>query len=243
MRLVGKRAFVTGSSSGIGNAIAKRFLEEGAMVVGCGRRNASTINHVNYLYISQDISFYNNAVQAIQSAISKMGGLDTVVNAAGIMAEGDLVHTTDSDFFKVLQVNVGGVFNVCKAASKYLCTEKNGSIINISSDLGVRPISGRIAYSPSKSAVIMLTKCIALELAPYVRANTILPGLVYTPMIQHRFENSKDPESLRREMEDIYPLKRIGSVDDISSAAVYLASDESSFVTGTELAVCGGSLI
>ncbi len=247
MRLAGRRTFVSGASSGIGKAIARRFLEEGAAVTGCGRRPSCGIEHPRYAYVSADLGSYDEAVRAVDAAASGMGGLDIVVNSAAIMAEGTLESTAGADFLRMLEVNVGGVFNVCKAAAPLLrAAGKAGAgaaIVNIASDLGVRPIPGRIAYCPSKAAVIMLTRCVALELAPYVRANTILPGLVETPMIRHRFEESADPAALRRAMEELYPLRRLGSTDDMAAAAVYLACAESAFMTGSELSVCGGSLI
>jgi len=241
--LEGKIAFVTGASSGIGEAIASRFCEEGASVVGCGRRERASLVHGQFFYIKADISISEEATEAVKAANARFGGLDIVVNSAGITGEGRL-ETTDSDAFgKMFQINVGGTFNVCKASLQFLQKSPGASIINIASDLGIKAIPDRIAYCPSKAAVIMLTRCIALELAPRIRANCILPGLVDTPMIQHRFEEAKDSAALRTFMANLYPLKRLGSVEDMASAALFLASDESAFMTGTELAVCGGRQI
>jgi NAD(P)-dependent dehydrogenase (short-subunit alcohol dehydrogenase family) len=242
-RLTGKTAFVTGASSGIGESIAARFLKEGASVAGCGRRERSALNHESYYYISADISEFQGAVAAVEAAHVRFGGLDIVVNSAGVTGEGGLEACGSDEFIRMLQVNVGGTFNVCKAALPFLQQRPSASIINISSDLGVKAITNRIAYCPSKAAVIMLTRCIALELAPKIRANCILPGLVETPMIEHRFEQAVDPQAVRAAMASLYPLKRMGLVEDMASAAVYLASEESAFVTGAELPVCGGRQI
>ena len=242
-RLEGKIAFITGASSGIGEAIALRFLAEGACVVGCGRRVKVSLVHKRFFYVSADVSSYGSAKKAIEAAVSEFGALDIVINSAGLTVEGGLENTETDDFNHLFQVNVGGVFNVCKAAAPFLRARKGAAIINIASDLGIKPIRERIAYCPSKAALIMLTRCIALELAPDVRANCILPGLVETPMIQHRFEKAADPEALRVSMANLYPLKRVGKVEDMASAALYLASDESSFMTGAELPICGGRLI
>lgn len=242
-RLEGKIAFITGASSGIGEAIASRFLSEGASVFGCGRRERSALVHERFQYAAADVSVYAGAEAAVAAANARFGALDIVVNSAGITVEGSLESTDSEDFNGMLQINVGGIFNICKACLPLLKRRTGASIINISSDLGVRAIPDRIAYCPSKAAVIMLTRCIALELAPRIRANCILPGLVETPMIRHRFEQAEDPAAVRASMAGLYPLKRIGSVADMAAAAVYLASDESAFITGAELAVCGGSQI
>ncbi|MEG1149432.1 MAG: SDR family oxidoreductase, partial [Niameybacter sp.] len=117
------------------------------------------------------------------------------------------------------------------------------AIVNIGSRLGMRPIPGRVSYCPSKAAVAMLTKCIAMEYAPFVRANCIHPGLTETPMIKDRIEGSGDPDKVRAEMANMYLLKRMGTIEDIANAAVYLANEESSFVTGEGIGVCGGDLI
>jgi NAD(P)-dependent dehydrogenase (short-subunit alcohol dehydrogenase family) len=239
-RLEGKIAFVTGASSGIGEAIARRFLDEGASVVGCGRRESPALAHARFRYIAADISRFEAALSAVEDAALRFGGLDIVVNCAGITGEGSLETTSAEDFSRMFQVNVGGVFNVCKASLPFLRKSAAASIINIASDLGIKAIPNRIAYCPSKAAVIMLTRGIALEEAPRIRANCILPGLVETPMIKHRFEQAENSAALRKAMADMYPLKRMGTVEDMASAALYLAGEESSFVTGTELAVCGG---
>ncbi len=242
-RLDGKIAFITGASSGIGEAIAKRFTDEGASVIGCGRRESVEFGHERFEYIPADISSFDGALAVVQEAAERFGGLDIVVNCAGITAEGSLETTTVEEFNRIFQVNVAGIFNVCKASLPFLQKSPGASIINIASDLGTKAIPNRIAYCPSKAAVIMLTRCIALEAAPRIRANCILPGLVETPMIQYRFEQAENGNALRAAMANMYPLKRIGSVEDMASAAVYLASEESAFMTGSELAVCGGRQI
>lgn len=241
-RLEGKFAFVTGASSGIGEAIAAAFCEEGATVIGCGRRGSADFRHERFSYVSADITSREEIAKAVAAAGQRRGLLDILVNSAGITHEGSLAGTDYEDFERVIRVNLGGIFNVCKAALPYLRKSKAASIINIGSDLGVKTIPNRIAYCPSKAAVISLTHAIALEEAPLVRANCILPGLVDTPMIQDRFRQAPDEAAARASMAAMYPLKRLGRVDDIAAAALYLASDESSFVTGTELAVCGGRL-
>ena len=243
MRLEGKVAIITGASSGIGEGVAKRFVQEGAKVVGCGIETNLGFEDPNAIYVQADLTKYQESVKVVEAAVKEFGKVDIVVNCAGITGVGSLETTTTEDFQRQFSVNVNGVFHMCKAAIGELKKQKGAAIVNIGSDLGVRPIPERVAYCPSKAAVTMLTKCIATEYAPFVRANCVHPGLVETPMIQDRIENSEDPEAFRASMADIYPLKRMGTIDDMANAVVYLASNESSFVTGESIGVCGGSLI
>lgn len=132
---------------------------------------------------------------------------------------------------------------MCKATITEIKDTKGSTIVNIGSRLGVKPIPERVSYCPSKAAIAMLTKCIALEYAPNVRVNCIHPGLTETPMIKDRIEATGNPDEVRAQMANKYILKRMTTIDDIANAVVYLASDDSSFVTGESIAVCGGDLI
>ena len=154
------------------------------------------------------------------------------------------LETTDYDtFMRELSINMGGVFNMCKAAISELKKQEGSTIVNVGSDLGVRPIPERIGYCPSKAGVIMLTKCIALEYAPSIRVNAILPGLVRTPMIEQRFTEAEDPKALEESYASLYPLHKMGKIEDMANAIAFLSSDESGFITGEIMQVCGGSLI
>lgn len=243
MRLKDKIAFVTGASSGIGLGIAKRFLDEGAIVIGCGIEKLCNINHKFFSYHVCDITKYNQVNEIMENALSKYDKLDILVNSAGVTAEGNLENTTSDQFQFQFAVNTLGTFNTCKSAIDYLKKSPSASIINIASELGVKPIRDRVAYNPSKAAVVMLTKCIAVDYAPFIRANTILPGLVETPMIQERFLSAENPDELRKLYESFYLLKRLGTVKDMADAAVFLASEESAFITGDDISVCGGGQI
>ena len=132
---------------------------------------------------------------------------------------------------------------MCKAAVPELKKHEGSTIVTVGSDLGVRPIPERIGYCPSKAGVIMLTKCIALEYAPAIRVNCILPGLVRTPMIEQRFQEADDPKALEESYASLYPLHKMGKISDMANAVKFLSSDESGFITGEIMNVCGGSLI
>ncbi|MGL5956183.1 MAG: SDR family NAD(P)-dependent oxidoreductase [Brevinema sp.] len=241
MRLQDKVAIITGASSGIGKGITLEFLKQGAKVLGCGLEEDTDFKHENFAYIKVNFMNPGDIEKIVPKALDTFGKLTTVVNCAGITLEGSIEESSLEDFKKQFTINVDSIFLLCKSAVKELKKHAGASIINIGSDLGVRPIPGRVGYSPSKAAVIMLSKCMAVELAPTVRVNVINPGLVLTPMISHRVE--KEGEALLKAYADIYPLKRMGTLQDMAQAAVYLASDDSTFITGETLNVCGGSLI
>lgn len=243
MRLENKVAIITGASSGIGEGVAKRFLLEGAKVVGCGIEADMSIRDANATYVQANLSNPQDAEKVVQTAVSAFGKVDIVVNCAGITQIGSMETMSLETFKHEFTVNVDCVYNTCKAALPELKKQKGAAILNIASDLGVHPIPERIGYCPTKAAVIMLTKCIAIEQAPHIRCNSIMPGLVETPMIRDRIVNAEDPEAVRAGMAGMYPLNRMGTLDDMASAIVYLCSEEAGFVTGENLGVCGGSLI
>ncbi|MGL4737966.1 MAG: SDR family NAD(P)-dependent oxidoreductase [Cellulosilyticaceae bacterium] len=243
MRLKDKVIIITGASSGIGEGMAKLFLAEGAKVVGCGIEAALNFDHEEIIYVQADLTDFAATQTVVAKGVEAFGKIDGVINCAGITLVGSLEQCTVEEFRKQFDINVTGVFNMCKAAIGELKKQPGAAIVNIGSDLGVRPIPERVAYCPSKAAVIMLTKCIAMEYAPTVRANCLLPGLVETPMIKHRFEEAEDPEALRAEYESLYPMKRMGTLEDMANTAMFLISEESSFITGEVIGVCGGSLI
>lgn len=241
MKFENKVVIVTGASSGIGEGVAKRFLAEGAKVVGCGIEEKMNIVDDNAIYVQADLTKYEQAQNVVAKAVEKFGKVDKLICCAGVTFIGSLETTTPESFSREFQINVNGVFHMCKAAIGELQKQEGAAIVNIASDLGMGPIPERIGYCPSKAAVIMLTKCIALEQAPKIRANCIMPGLVRTPMIEERFTSAEDPAAVEREMAAIYPLGRIGTIEDMTNSIVYLASDDASFVTGEVLGVCGGT--
>lgn len=243
MELKDRVAIVTGASSGIGEVIAKFYLGEGAKVLGCGLKASSSIVDENYSYIQANLKDEKKAeIVAIQCQ-KNYGKIDILVNCAGVTGIGNIYNTSVEEFKNQFEVNVFALYNITKAATPFIQKSEYGVIINISSELGVKAVPDRIAYCPSKAAVEMLTRCLAIDLAPEVRVNAILPGLTETPMTKMRFDNAPNPDEERKRIRNRYPLKRMCTTDDVANGAVFLASDKSSFITGEMLAVCGGGHI
>lgn len=236
-----KIAIVTGAASGMGEAVAKKFIEQGAKVIGFSLEKEASFTDEHYTYISGDISSYEDCAKVVEFTIQKYGRLNALVNCAGVVKEGNLEMTSVEDFETLFKVNTFGTFHMCKAAIPYLKLDKS-TIVNISSDMSKQPLQDRIAYNPSKAAVNMLTKCIALDYAPMVRANAILPGIIHTPMIDKRLQQSKQPEELMCMYKSLYALERIGNVEDIVNGVIFLSCDASDWITGIELPICGGPL-
>ena len=238
MKFENKVVIVTGASSGIGEGVAKMFLEEGARLVGCGIEPAMKIESEKAIYVQADLTDPAQAQNVVDKAVEAFGQVDKLVCCAGVTFIGSLENTEYNTFMREISINLGGVFNMCKAAVKELVKSEDPS------DLGVRPIPERIGYCPSKAGVIMLTKCIALEYAPKVRVNCVLPGLVRTPMTEQRFLDAEDPAALEEAYASLYPLHKMGKVADMANAVRFLScSEDSGFITGEIMNVCGGSLI
>lgn len=237
-RLAGRRILVTGAASGIGRAIAELFIRAGAHVAALDRRQPEALPGASTLSITceADITDPQAVERAVQQAVDAFGGLDGVVNAAGIANTDWADAVSLEDWKRVIDVNLTGTFNVSRAALPHLRAAGAGTIVNLSSGQGLQPFKQRSAYAASKAGVIAFSKCIAMEWAPQVRVNTICPGAVDTPMVRAGYA----PEVLRTQVGPRYALERIGEPQEIAMAALYLSSAESSFVTGIVLAVDGG---
>ncbi len=237
-RLKGRRIVVTGAASGIGRAVADVFLRAGARVAMLDRHRPAPLPGDAALSSAHeaDVTDPQAIEAAIQQAVTTFGGLDGVVNAAGI-GNADFADSVSLEEWKrVIDVNLTGTFNVCRAALPHLREAGTGTIVNLSSGLGLLPFKQRSAYAASKAGVIAFSRCIAMEWAPLVRVNTICPGTVDTPMVQSGYS----PEVLHTQVGKRYALERIAEPQEIAMAALYLSSAESSFVTGIALAIDGG---
>lgn len=248
MRLKGKKALITGGGSGIGRAAAIIFAKEGAEVAIVGRREdrlevtASMVLEVggSCLSITGDISLNNDSRRAVSRAVRGMGSIDILVNNAGVYRYGSVEDTGEDDWNNIININMKGTYLVSRYVIKEMREKGNGGvIINNSSTLGMRPVPDTAAYSAAKAGVISLTKSMALELAKdHIRVNCICPGVVETP-IHEGIHGEKTGEVLK-EMAAFHPIGRIGTPEDIAYAALFLASDEASWITGAILPVDGG---
>jgi len=239
MKLENKIAVVTGASSGIGNAIAEKFISEGASVV------FSDINDFDVsrfgdkaIFYKCDVSKSGDVDNLIKAAVEKFGRVDIMVNNAGVGSLGDALSMSDDVWHKTLEINLSGVFYGIRAAGNAM-KEKGikGSIINMTSILGSVGFRGALAYCASKGGVSQLTRGSSLELAPLgIRVNGIAPGFIKTNMTKGVQEDA----NLLKIVDGMTPLGYLGEPEDIANAAVFLASDDSKYVTGSVLFVDGG---
>ena len=250
-RLTGKVALVTGGAMGIGEACARLFAREGASVaitdvnVELGSKLAEDINCAGgaALFVEHDVAEESGWRRAIGATIERFGRLDIVVNNAGLGIGGDVEHTTLEDWRRLMRVNLDGVFLGTKYGVQTLRQYGGGSIVNLSSIEGLVGDPNLAAYNSSKGGVRLLTKSAALYCAKAgykIRVNSVHPGYIWTPMVEHYLQTSGDVEAGRRAIDALHPLGHIGEPDDIAYGVLYLASDESKFMTGAELVIDGG---
>jgi NAD(P)-dependent dehydrogenase (short-subunit alcohol dehydrogenase family) len=237
-KLTGKIALVTGAGSGIGAAIAKTFAEAGAQVIVADRDQKAgevVAKEIGGEFRLLDVSNESDCEAAAR------GRVDVLVNNAGIGHVGTILQTSGADLDRLYQVNVKGVFNLSKACLPQMLERKNGCIINMASIGGVVGIRDRLAYCATKFAVVGITKSMALDHAREgVRVNCICPGRVETPFVSARLKEYPDPQKAYQEMSSTQALGRMGRPEEIAAAALYLASDEAAFVTGTAFLIDGG---
>jgi NAD(P)-dependent dehydrogenase (short-subunit alcohol dehydrogenase family) len=251
-RVAGKVALVTGAGSGIGRAVAIRLAEEGARVVVTSRNEAHARRTAQLVLESTgdeppafalDQTDQASVDAGIRRVVDLHGQIDVLSNNAGIdePTEPAVVDTSDEIWEAALAVNVTGVFRLCRAASPHL--RDGGAIVNIGSGNGLVPRPSAAAYCASKAALNSLTRSLALELAPRrVRVNVVCPGVVDTPLTDLFLAREADPEATRAEYAKSNPLEHIADPREIANCVLFLASDEASFVTGTELVADGGGL-
>jgi 3-oxoacyl-[acyl-carrier protein] reductase len=246
MLLEGKVAIVTGGSRGIGKSICQRFVEEGATVCFTYLSSEEKARKVE-----EELSAKGGTVKGFKSDAAKMedaealvaavvkeyGRIDVIVNNAGITRDGLLMRMTEENFDAVINTNLKSVFNTTKAAQRTMLKQRSGSIINMSSVVGVKGNAGQANYAASKAGINGFTKSVALELGSRnIRCNAIAPGFIATEM------TAELDEKVRDEWANTIPLKRAGEGSDVANACVFLASDMSAYISGQVLNVCGGML-
>jgi len=247
MLLKGKVAIITGASRGIGKGIAEKFIEQGAIVVftyASSEEKARALEAelsakggVAKGYKS-DAANYEAAHALIDEVVKEFGTVDILVNNAGITRDNLLMRMSEEQWDEIMQVNLKSVFNLTKAVIKPMLKAKSGSIINMSSVVGVKGNSGQANYAASKAGIIGFTKSVAAELGSRnIRCNAIAPGFIETEM------TGALDEKVVQQWRDAIPLKRGGSAEDVANATLFLASNMSAYVTGQTLHVCGGMLM
>lgn len=249
-RLSGKMAFITGGGTGIGRACALLFAREGAKVAVAARRREKLdavaqeiiADGHEALAVVCDVTRKASVEAAVRAAEERFGGLNVIVNNAGALHVGTAEETSDEDWNRVIAANLTGTFLVSRAAVPALRRAGGGSIVNIGSYLGLVGIKQRAAYCASKGGVTMLTKAMALDhAAEKIRVNCICPALVETEMALGAMARMPDPAAYRKLRESQIPMGRAGRPEDVAELAVFLASEESSWMTGNALPLDGGS--
>jgi 3-oxoacyl-[acyl-carrier protein] reductase len=244
--LEGKVALITGASKGIGRKIAEKFVEQGAQVAftylssvekGEALEKELQTGSAKVKGYRSDASNFAEAEKLIEDIVADFGTLDIVVNNAGITKDGLLMRMTEENWDDVLNINLKSIFNVTKAASKIMMTNRQGVFVNMSSVVGVQGNAGQANYAASKAGIIGFSKSIAKELGSRnIRTNVVAPGFIRTEMT-----DVLDPKVVEGWAQAI-PLKRAGETEDVANVCVFLASDMSAYVNGQVLSVCGGML-
>ena len=255
MNLKGKVALITGGGTGIGAAIASRFVADGAKVCITGRRQemldqvAHSLPASSVVTYSGDVTRFEDAIHMVEAVLAFGGKLNVLVNNAGIDPPGTVVDIDPDTWRRVIDVNLTGPLLLMKAAIPHMIKAGGGSVINVASLAGLRCISAMPAYCSSKAGLIMLTQQAALDYGPSkVRCNAVCPGAIRTAMLEHSM--APLAETLKTNIDGALahltsnsPLRRVGMPDEITGICSYLASDESSFMTGSVLVIDGGAAI
>jgi len=247
-RLNGKVALVTGSRRGIGRAVALSFAAAGAnIVLGDNVKDDGKLDEAaaeikklgqSSVVISVDVAKKSDVEEMTTRVVARFGKIDILVNCAGIWIPGQtLLDCPEDNWDRVIDVNLKGTYLCCQAVGRVMVKQRSGNIINMSSKVGLEPGTGAGAYSISKAGIIMLTRQLALELAPYgVRVNALAPGIVKTDFNKNLWQSSDAVKQLARTV----PLGRLAEPEDIARAALFLAGEESSYITGAILPIDGG---
>lgn len=250
MRFKGKRVIVTGGGSGIGKATAEAFLSEGAKVAifdiseRSGKKVIEELKQKGYnpLLFVGDVSRSADVKRMVKGAVAKLGGIDVLFNNAGILVEGTVEKVSEKDWDRIMSVNVKGVFLMSKAIVPIMLKQKKGVIVNNASCSGLVGDRNAIAYNTSKGAVVLMTKCLALDYAlKNIRCNCVCPGEIETPMFHQEAKARNMPlDEYRTELCGYHPIGRLGVPSEVANAVLFLASEDASFITGVAFSVDGG---
>ncbi|MCC7450170.1 MAG: SDR family oxidoreductase [Anaerolineae bacterium] len=251
-RVENKVAIVTGGAMGIGKAAAAALAREGAKVaIGDineteGQKTAAEIQQKGgeVFFQKTDVSVSASVQQLVEATVARYGKLDVLVNNVGVAIPGSAADISEEDWNKVININLGGVWRGIKYAIPHLIKNGKGSIINTSSVQALVGFKGWSGYAASKGAIISLTQQVAIDYAPYeIRVNAIAPGTIMTPMNEKIFEETPDRDALIRNWNEMHPIGRFGQPEEVGELILFLASDESSFITGEVIRVDGGVVV
>ena len=249
MRFKGKAVIITGGSSGIGTATVRIFSREGAKVMVAGQsqkrckqicEEMKSLGH-RVEYFTGDLGEKSYCEQLITHTVENFGGLDILINNAGIIPRGNILETTDEMWFSALNINLTAVFYLCRAAIPHIQKQGGGAIVNTSSTWGFYPGPGHLAYCTSKGAVAAFTKNLGRDHAPdNIRVNAVCPNEVNTPMLRTGFaKRGFDPDKAVEQLNKTVPLGRIAEPEDIADVIAFLASDDARYIAGTTVEVSG----
>ena len=244
--LKGKNVIITGGSRGIGRGIAEKFAEQGANIaftcINMSDKSLELAKNLEKIGVKakayeSDAADFDAATKLAEDVLNDFGSIDVLVNNAGITKDNLLMRMSEEDFNDVMKINMNSVFNNTKAVLRQMLKQRSGSIINLSSVVGVKGNAGQSNYSSSKAGIIGFTKSVALELGSRnIRCNAIAPGFIETEMTKALSNDQVN------DWAESIPLKRTGQVEDIANTSLFLASDMSSYITGQVINVCGGML-
>lgn len=249
MRFQDKVAVVTGAAMGIGRAAAIAFAREGANVAIVDRNQAQAEAAMQeaqalgreVLVVPTDISKADEVRDMVDSVVNRWGRLDILVNNAGIYLQGDAAATSVEDWERILATNLTGAFLCIKYAVPVMMQHRSGVVVNVASEAGLVGIKGQVAYNVSKAGMIALTRSSAVDFAGHgIRVNCVCPGTTDTPLVREAVNRAPDPAEARRRLEQVRPLNRLGTPEEIASAILYLASPEAGYATGAVLSIDGG---
>jgi len=247
-RLAGKVAIVTGSTMGIGAAVARRFVAEGARVVlnshvddAYAARIREELGADSTLFALADVSDAAAVQKMVDATLARFGRIDVVVNNAGVNVFRDPLELTAEDWRRCLSVDLEGAWNVTRAALPAMLAQGAGSVVNIASVHGHKIIPGCFPYPVAKHALVGLTRALGIEYAARgIRVNSISPGLIMTEQIRAWLDQLPDPEAQLRREEELLPCRRIGEPDEVAYTALFLASDEARYINATDILIDGG---
>ncbi len=248
MKLKDQTAIVTGAAKGIGWGVAKIFVQEGAKVVVVDWDEENGVKTADELckaggeafFFKCDVSNEDQVKAMVDKTMQTYGTVDVLVNNAGVGVYKAFMDATNADWDRALGVNLKGQVFCSRAVVPIMQAKGKGAIVNVSSVHSFQTVNGVAPYATSKGGVFALTHAMAIDLAPTIRVNAIAPGWIYTPLIQSIFDSYADPAAQRKAVEARQLMKRIGIPEEVGYAAAFLASDEASFITGTQLFVDGG---